>query len=63
MQIKKINDNYFIDDYGNVYSRPRYKVKGGVLTSNKNAYGYLWVGVTIDNKKKKELIHRLLIEY
>ena len=57
MNIKKISDNYFIDSDGNVYSRPRKGVNGGVLKPTFNAYGYLWIGMTIDSKKAKHLIH------
>lgn len=63
MEVKKITDDYFIDSDGNVYSRPRFKTRGGILKHRMvgpRGMQYLAVKMTINNKKCTQKIHRLL---
>lgn len=62
VEVGKIDNNYFIDTCGNVYSRPRPKIGGGLLPQFVNAYGYLYVKFRHDGKPKTKLVHRLLAE-
>ena len=40
MEIKQIDENYSVDEMGNVYSRPRLGTKGGMLTPIVSKTGY-----------------------
>lgn len=62
IDIKKINDYYFIDTLGNIYSRPRKFAKGGLLKPKLNAYGYLTVSLKGNGIEETKSIHRLIAE-
>ena len=53
--------NYFISKCGKVWSKPRYKVKGGWLKPQKLNQGHLQVGLGCNGKIIHQQIHRLVL--
>lgn len=60
--VKIINNDYFIDNFSNVYSRPRHRSNGGIMKQSINKDGYLCVKLVIDGKHKTKRINRLIAE-
>ena len=52
--------NYLIYEDGSVYTKPRHRVKGGLLRQQLNKQGYYKVGLWKDNKSKSFFVHRLV---
>lgn len=62
VEIRKINNDYFIDSESNVYSRPRNKVRGGIVLQKLNTCGYPSVRLRENNKPVDKAVHRLLAQ-
>lgn len=63
MELKEIDEmdgNYFIDECGNVTSRPRQGAFGKSLKQQKSQYGYFRVILYKDRKAIAKTIHRLV---
>ena len=58
--MREINENYYLDEAGNVYSRPRAGTKGGRLKPFLNKAGYLVVVLSPVRVPVK--VHRLMAE-
>ena len=58
--MKAINENYFVDEHGNVYSRPRRGTKGGLVKPYCHENGYFVVMLSPSRVPVK--VHRLVAE-
>jgi hypothetical protein len=55
--------NYLIYENGEIHTKPRHRVKGGVLKQHLNSEGYYVVSLWKDRKRKLCRVHRLLAEH
>jgi len=53
-------EKYLISDYGDIYSIPRQRTRGGILVPAITA-GYYRVALYAKGKKRSELVHRLVL--
>lgn len=63
-KIKNYEDNYEIDDLGNIYSLPRNGTikEKKIISSKINKYGYKQCHLMKNNKMKTFLVHRLVAQ-
>lgn len=59
-QIKGFNNNYYISNKGNVYSKTTGRLK---IKNTFESHGYKRVKLFCNNKSKNFLVHRLIAEY
>ncbi len=62
MEIKDY-PNYLIYENGEIHTKRRHRVKGGVLKQQLNKHGYYDVGLWKDRKRKLCRVHRLLAQH
>ena len=62
MEVKNY-PNYIIYENGEIHTKRRYRVKGGLLKQQLSKNGYYKIGLWKDSKRKLFSVHRLLAEH